>query len=101
MQSEVSGSRSQWPVSTHLARSLRCGRRACRDQQQLARGRRTGSRGQSILSLSAVPLSAISRPVLAVTAGILALVLWLIFLKRIRSAQFGWRANALALLGLP
>ena len=54
-----------------------------------------------IMSVAAVALSAISRPVLAVTAGILALVLWLIFLKRIRSAQFGWRANALALLGLP
>jgi glycosyltransferase involved in cell wall biosynthesis len=42
-----------------------------------------------------------TRPRFAVPAGASALVLYLLFVKRIRRAQFNWQANALALLGLP
>jgi len=37
----------------------------------------------------------------ALAAGILALVVYVLFLRRIRRAHFSWDANALALLGIP
>jgi glycosyltransferase involved in cell wall biosynthesis len=54
-----------------------------------------------IVAGAAIAFFARSRPGLAMAATTLALILYLIFLKRIRRAQFAWQANVLALLGLP
>lgn len=42
-----------------------------------------------------------ARTRVAIASGVLVVILGSIFLRRIRRAHFSWRANALALLGLP
>jgi len=54
-----------------------------------------------IITGAAVALFAKSRPGLAITAATLACILYLMFLKRIRRAQFDRQSNALAIFGLP
>jgi len=49
----------------------------------------------------ALKLGAQGRIRLAIAAGILCVILYGLFLKRIRKAHFPWDANILALIGLP
>lgn len=49
----------------------------------------------------AVTTGSRGRPRIAVTVAILAVVLYALFLQRIRRAHFSWDANAVSLFGLP
>jgi hypothetical protein len=55
----------------------------------------------AIVASVAVASSVRRQPAVSIAAGTSALLLYLLFLKRIRRAQFDWRSNTLALLGLP
>lgn len=64
---------------------------------------RRGSEFIVIVGGAAVTIVAAARlqPTAAVAAGSIAGASYLLFLRRIRRAHFGWDANLLALLGLP